>query len=443
MFRFLFLITQIVIILSLSIIIITNSFVVSVELNDFIYSISSSYVLLFLLLLFLVLFLIQSLYFKTKFNIKKFKINKLISNKEKGYNLFVNGMIALADKDYKKAISNSKKIPEYLSNSPSLSLLLKSEIYKVEKKYDDLNKVYEEMLKNKDTENLAFKGMMEQYLRAQDYHHAFLYGEKLFNKNPNIEKIYDALVNIIAKTNNWQQLLTITDKAFSNKTINKKIFQENKSIGYFEIAKIKQFSELRESINLLEKALNLRKNFLPYVKFYLELLIQNKNYNLAKKYLKKIWNENPHNEYKSIIKELSDFLNLDYFDLVKFVISNNRTNEVSKILLIESAIEVKKWDLARNEIKTLLDVNPIKEVCLLMAKIEEGDLGNTQKASSWKLRSKNGLDKNTWICLASKQTQEEWSSVSHSGHFNSLEWKQPNMLNQFNISNSPHLYENS
>ena len=62
------------------------------------------------------------------------------------------------------------------------------------------------MLKNKNTENLALRGLMEQYLRAQDYHHAFIYGEKLFNKNPFIEKIYDTLINIIAKTNNWQQL---------------------------------------------------------------------------------------------------------------------------------------------------------------------------------------------------------------------------------------------
>ena len=75
-------------------------------------------------------------------------------------------MIALANKDYKKAILESKKTSNYLKDNPSLSLLLKSEIYKIEKKYDELNKIYEDMSKNEDTENLAYRGLMEQYLKA-------------------------------------------------------------------------------------------------------------------------------------------------------------------------------------------------------------------------------------------------------------------------------------
>ena len=61
----------------------------------------------------------------------------------------------------------------------ALTLLLKSEVYKIEQKFDDLNLVYQEMAKNKSTENLAFRGMMEQYLRLEDFHHAFIYAEKL------------------------------------------------------------------------------------------------------------------------------------------------------------------------------------------------------------------------------------------------------------------------
>ena len=104
----------------------------------------------------------------------------MIRNKEKGYNAFVSGMIALANKDYKRAILESKKISNHLDDNPSLALLLKSEIFKVEKKYDELSVVYEDMSKNKHTENLGYRGMMEQYLRAQDYHHAFIYGGKFF-----------------------------------------------------------------------------------------------------------------------------------------------------------------------------------------------------------------------------------------------------------------------
>ena len=433
MFRILSITVQTSIILILVLAVFNNSFIISFEIKDFIYSVSSTYIFIPLLIFFVLIFLLQTFYFKTKFSFSKFIAIKKLQNKEKGYNAFVSGMIALANKDYKRAILESKKISNHLDDNPSLALLLKSEIFKVEKKYDELSVVYEDMSKNKHTENLGYRGMMEQYLRAQDYHHAFIYGERLFNNNPFIEKIYDTLVSIIAKTNNWQQLLIISDRAFSKKIIDKKVYEENKSIGFFEIAKIKQLSEIEESLKYMQKALKFRKNFPPYIKLYINLLIQNKNYNLAKKSIKKAWNELPHAEYKESILSLAAHLEIEMSELVKYIAGASYKSEETKILMVEAFIESKKWDDARNQIKDLLDVRPKKEVCLLMAKIEEGDSGDVQKINAWTQRAKDGAANNIWICTISKKSQQTWSSVSEAGYFNSLEWRQPIMLDSLEI----------
>ena len=433
MFRILSITVQTSIILILVLAVFNNSFIISFEIKDFIYSVSSTYIFIPLLIFFVLIFLLQTFYFKTKFSFSKFIAIKKLQNKEKGYNAFVSGMIALANKDYKRAILESKKISNHLDDNPSLALLLKSEIFKVEKKYDELSVVYEDMSKNKHTENLGYRGMMEQYLRAQDYHHAFIYGERLFNNNPFIEKIYDTLVSIIAKTNNWQQLLIISDRAFSKKIIDKKVYEENKSIGFFEIAKIKQLSEIEESLKYMQKALKFRKNFPPYIKLYINLLIQNKNYNLAKKSIKKAWNELPHIEYKESILSLAAHLEIEMSELVKYIAGTSYKNEESIILMVEAFVESKKWDDARNQIKDLLDVRPKKEVCLLMAKIEEGDSSDVQKINAWTQRAKDGAANNIWICTISKKSQQTWSSVSEAGYFNSLEWRQPIMLDSLEI----------
>ena len=433
MFKILSITVQTSIILILVLVVFNNSFIISFEIKDFIYSVSSTYIFIPLLIFFVLIFLLQTFYFKTKFSFSKFIAIKKLQNKEKGYNAFVSGMIALANKDYKRAILESKKISNHLDDNPSLALLLKSEIFKVEKKYDELSLVYEDMSKNKHTENLGYRGMMEQYLRAQDYHHAFIYGERLFNNNPFIEKIYDTLVSIIAKTNNWQQLLIISDRAFSKKIIDKKVYEENKSIGFFEIAKIKQLSEIEESLKYMQKALKFRKNFPPYIKLYINLLIQNKNYNLAKKSIKKAWNELPHAEYKESILSLAAHLEIEMLELVKYIAGTSYKNEESIILMVEAFVESKKWDDARNQIKDLLDVRPKKEVCLLMAKIEEGDSGDVQKINAWTQRAKDGAANNIWICTISKKSQQTWSSVSEAGYFNSLEWRQPIMLDSLEI----------
>ena len=433
MFRILSITVQTSIILILVLVVFNNSFIISFEIKDFIYSVSSTYIFIPLLIFFVLIFLLQTFYFKTKFSFSKFIAIKKLQNKEKGYNAFVSGMIALANKDYKRAILESKKISNHLDDNPSLALLLKSEIFKVEKKYDELSLVYEDMSKNKHTKNLGYRGMMEQYLRAQDYHHAFIYGERLFNNNPFIEKIYDTLVSIIAKTNNWQQLLIISDRAFSKKIIDKKVYEENKSIGFFEIAKIKQLSEIEESLKYMQKALKFRKNFPPYIKLYINLLIQNKNYNLAKKSIKKAWNELPHAEYKESILSLAAHFEIEMLELVKYIAGTSYKSEETIILMVEAFIESKKWDDARNQIKDLLDVRPKKEVCLLMAKIEEGDSSDVQKINAWTQRAKDGAANNIWICTISKKSQQTWSSVSEAGYFNSLEWRQPIMLDSLEI----------
>ena len=435
MFKLFLISIQFTVILLISLLILENSFIISFEIKDFIYSFSSTYALILLFIFFIIIFIFQSLYFKTKFNLQRYSINKKIKEKERGYDYFVSGMVALANKDYKLAIKESKKILDHIDDNPSLHLLLKSEALKLEKKYEDLNDVYEEMSKDKNTQILGYRGMMEQYLRAQDYHHAFIYGEKLFNSNSGIEKIYETLVNIIIKINNWHQLIIITDKAYSKKIISKKIYEENKSIALYEIAKIKQFSEIKESISLVNKALKLREKFPPYIKLYIDLLIKDNQLNYAKKYLKKMWKVSPHTEYRESLILLSEKLKIEYFDLIKFVTKESSDLESSKLLLIEASIKNKKWNDARRIIQDLLSSQPKKEVCVLMATIEEGENNDIQKKNSWLLRSRNGNNSNMWVCMISRKSQSSWSSISLGGFFNSLEWKEPYMLNETNSEN--------
>ena len=66
-----------------------------------------------------------------------------------------------------------------------------------------------------------------------------------------------------------------------------------------------------------------------------------------------------------------------------------------------------------------------------MAKIEEGDTGDIQKINSWSLRAKNGAEKNMWVCVITNEIQNEWTSLSLGGHFNSLEWRQLPVMKQY------------
>ena len=329
-------------------------------------------------------------------------------------------MIAVANKDNQNAIKSHKKMLNYLKDDQSLSLLLKSEVYKIEKKTSELNQVYETMLKSKKTEALGYRGLMENNLINEDYHHAFLYGEKLFNLNPKIEKLYDTLVYIAARTKNWTQLINISDKAYSKRIIQKDLYNENKSIALYEIAKIKSEVDLKEASKNIIKAINFKQNFTPYIKLHLDIILKTNDIYLLKKMIRKYWNSNPSSDLRLILTDIILKSKLDDLNFIYQIIKNNGSHEESKKILIFFAIQKKEWNLARDKITGLIGSNPSKEICVFMADIELGDKNDKQKSDAWMMRSQNAYVEKIWTCKITNQSQDNWGSLSNSGYFNSL-----------------------
>ena len=78
----------------------------------------------------------------------------------------------------------------------------------------------------------------------------------------------------------------------------------------------------------------------------------------------------------------------------------------------------------------MIGANPSKEICYFMSDIELGENSDKQKSDAWIMRAENASMENTWICRITNQTQDEWSSLSNSGNYNSLVWTSHKMLKQ-------------
>ena len=430
MYRFSIFVLQFLILIIALTFIFTNPFIISLDIGNLKYSFSSNLLSIVFISFIFLLYLVFYLFFRSRLSLGKYFLKNKYNKIEKGYLHFVDAMIAVANKDNKTALNSHKKMVSYLKDDPSLSLLLKAEVLKIEKKFPELNSVYEDMIKSKKTETLGYRGLMEQNLRNQDYHHAFLYGEKLFSINPNIEKLYDTLISIAAKTKNWNQIVLLSDKAFSYKIISKNDLNENKSVGFYEIAKIKYDSDIKNSLKNILKALDLKKNFAPYVKLHLEIIASLNDKRNLKKLIKKYWSLNPSSQLRSIITKILNDNDLSEIKFINEIINNNASEEESKKLLIYFAIKNSNWDVARKNISGMIGVNPSKEICYFMSDIELGENNDKQKSDAWLMRAENAKLQNSWICRITNQPQEEWSSLSDSGNYNSLVWSSPMMIRQ-------------
>ncbi len=429
---FIFKLTIQVIILILAFSLVSQySFNITFELKDYLYSFPSDYFFIVFITIIFAVYIGFNIYFRLKNNLIKFQNNNKIKKIENGYQAFSKSMIAISNKNFKKAVVESNKAEKLLSSKNSITLFLKSEIYKHQKKFSDLENVYEQMIKDHTLTPLGYKGMMELYLRNEDYHHALIYGEKLFQINPNIEKIYETLIQIIGKTKNWQQLINISKKAYKDKIIDKNIFNENTSIAYYEIAQIQKDNSYSDALKNIYKAIKLRENFSPYYLLLINLLIANNDISRAKKEVKKLWKNNPNNQLIKPSLDIASLISksplLTSYDLV----GQNPQNHNAIELLISASIEEKKWSKARYYIKPLLSQKPSKKVCEFMATIEKEESNNIQISDSWKTRAEKGESENIWICAITKLPQINWTSMSKGGYFNSLQWKKPLMLNRY------------
>ena len=146
------------------------------------------------------------------------------------------------------------------------------------------------------------------------------------------------------------------------------------------------------------------------------------------KVIKKYWNSNPNSSLRRIISEFLKKNKMGNLENIRSIIKGSRDDKESKKLLVDFAIHNGEWSLARSNVNGLIKFNPDREVCILMAALEMGEFNDIQKRDAWMLRAENSNLDEIWICQITNISQNNWSSVSESGHFNSLEWRRPKML---------------
>ena len=116
MIRYLFILFQFIFLLIIAGWAIKKSQSVSFTFNDIIITTSTSVLIIGLLIIILLTLFFQRVIFFVKQTALKYKIRKERITYEKGYNSFLLGMVALANKDFIKAVAETKKVTKYFKD---------------------------------------------------------------------------------------------------------------------------------------------------------------------------------------------------------------------------------------------------------------------------------------------------------------------------------------
>ena len=423
--KLIFLTLQILILIIIVLWVISSNQKVDFFWKGIIFTSNASFFISILIFLVVVALIIQRIYLYFRQTPKRIKDNLKINKYKKGINSIVKAIAALSNNDDRELIAQSKRIENYLEDNP-INLIIKAEAARKKKQFALAEENYNKMLTNPDIKIIGLKGLLEQNLRTQDYHHALIYAEQIYQINSKLDWIYETILQIIIKTKNWQKLIEINNDAKSKKIISKFLQNKSNAVALYEISLIKEGVSIEESIKLLEQAINFRPNFPPFIKKIVSLLIENNQISKAKKILFKAWSNDPHPSYFDEIMILSEKEGNKIEKIVNELIRTNSKNYESIIVKIKAKIIEKNFDEAKKIISPLLSSRPNKTICELMSKVEMGISGNLSKANSWLGRANFGNYEKTWVCKNTGLYQKEWTSITKEGHFDSLEWIIPN-----------------
>src|SRR5690606_27180762 len=94
------------------------------------------------------------------------------------------------------------------------------------------------------------------------------------------------------------------------------------------------------------------------------------------------------------------------------------------IVLARAAIDAYDWSTARNALAPFVGNSPTRQMCLLMAEIEEGQSGDQGKAREWLSRAVNAPADPAWA--TDGITSDDWAPASRvTRRLHAFEWKVP------------------
>jgi HemY protein len=332
---------------------------------------------------------------------------------------------AIATQDMRAARRQIGKAQQYLPHQP-LTLMLASQVARLEGNESQSRLYLEQMLKAESTEFMALRGLIETARRSNDDETALHHAEKALALKPRDAWLTRTLVGLYAKKQRTQDALRLLGSARRRRTLSGKEHQSLSAMVLYEHAKpLIKAQRFELAIPSLKEALRLKADFVPASALLASAYAQEGDMAGALKVIGAAWKAAPH--------PLLTQAMLQCFETVKTRDKVTRRAEKlarmhpehreSRFLIASFALKNGDTEIARNEIQVMLDGRETVRACGLMAQAQQA-LGNGAAASDWLKRSNSALPDPGYACDNCNQPADDWRlSCLHCGSVGSITWR--------------------
>ena len=347
--------------------------------------------------------------------------------RRRGYKALTQGMVAVAAGDPDEAQRWARKA-EVLMDEPPLTLLLSAQAAQLAGDDQAAKRYFEAMLEREETRFMGLRGCLMQALRAGDQAAALDYARQAQAMRPKTPWVLTAMIELSEQGGDLTAAESAVRQAVRHKALAAPEGERKRAVIALERAiAARAAGDGDGALKLARQALKLVPALVPATALAAELLIAGGRRNEAVRLLQRAWPAQPHPDLARLYKSLHDEGDaLALVSVMGKLAAGAPDHAESRLMLAEAALEAQLWGEARRHLSQAAGDNPGERVCRLMARLEEAEHGDAQKARAWLLRAGQAPRDPAWVCDTCGAQAQRWSA--HCGackSFDGLTWRRP------------------
>jgi len=344
--------------------------------------------------------------------------------REKGYRSLSKGLIAASSGDVDTARAKTKESQKLLGDD-TLVKLLATQTALLEGRRDEARENFAGMLEDDETRLVALRGLYLEAERQNVPQAARHYAEAAVEQSPSLPWAGSAKLRYEAMDGDWHSALRTLEANRSAGLLGRDDAKRKRAVLLTAQAMEEEAANPDEARKHAKEAHKLAKDLVPAAVTYAAAAGRQGDIRGASKVLEASWKNSPHPEIADayLYVRAGDSVQ-DRLKRAKRLAELKPNHSEGAITVAQAAIDGLDWKLARQSLAFHVAQEPTRRICLLMARIEEGEEGDKGRMRDWLARAVRAPADPAWV--ADGEVFSEWMPVSPiSGEVDAFEWKQP------------------
>jgi HemY protein len=348
------------------------------------------------------------------------------SRERRGYRALSEGMMALASGDADAAMTKAGQAERYLQQ-PTLTNLLAAQAAEMSGNTIRSEQIYKELIKDPQTRFVGVRGIMKQRLATGDTDVALKLAQKAFELKPNHEEVQDVLLQLQAKSHDWQGARKTLGVKLKQGKIPRDVHKRREAV-----LALSQAADVIDEENSIEKreaaieANRLSPDLVPAAAMAAREYIAQGKPKLAVRVIKKAWESQPHPDLAAAFSEIAP--NETPQERLKRFAQLSKLNPdhiETRLMMAELNLAAEDFPEARRALGDIVENEPDARALTIMAAIERGEGSSDEVVRGWLTKALSAPRGPQWVCDKCNTIHSDWVPVCSSCDvLDTLSWKE-------------------